>query len=80
MNSLETIRNKMKLLYETDPHVRVNISLTHPKLSLKNDPVIIKGVYPHIFQIEERSSGVPKCHSLQYSDILTRHIEILEFD
>jgi len=41
--------------------------------------VVIKGVYPHIFQIEERSSGSTKCHTLQYTDVLLHHIEIVEF-
>lgn len=78
MTALETIKSRIKNLYETNPDIHINISVTHPKISLRNDPVTIKGVYPHVFRIEEVSSGVPKCHTLQYTDVLTKQIEIIE--
>ncbi|MDD6275941.1 MAG: hypothetical protein PUB20_03860 [Clostridia bacterium] len=78
MNSLDVIKNNVKYLYENNPKIHVNVSLTHPKICLKNEPVTIKGVYSHIFQIEENTNGSPKNHTLQYSEILTGHIEILE--
>ena len=34
----------------------------------------------HIFRIEERSDGSVKYHTLQYNDVLTRRIEILELN
>lgn len=80
MTSLERIRNSIQKLYDTHPDIRINVQMTHPKVNLKNEPVTIKGVYPHIFQIEERSSGYPKCHTLQYTDVLIKQIEILEPD
>ena len=58
----------------------MNISISHPKLILKNAPAVLKGVYPHIFQIEERSSGVPKCHIIQYTEIITKQIELVELN
>lgn len=76
--SLDIIKSQIKRLYDTHPNIHINVSITRPKVDLKNEPVIIKGVYPHIFQIEERSSGSPKCHTLQYADVLTKQIEILE--
>lgn len=78
MNSLEAIRDKIQKLYHTDPHIRINVTLTRSRIELKDEPVTIKGVYRHIFQIEEQSSGAPKTHTLQYSDILIGHIEILD--
>lgn len=78
MTALETIKNQIKNLYETNPDIHINISVTHPKINFQNDPVTIKGVYPHVFRIEEVSSGVPKCHTLQYTDVLTKQIEIIE--
>ncbi|MBQ8762779.1 MAG: hypothetical protein IJZ07_01585 [Clostridia bacterium] len=78
MTALETIKSRIKNLYETNSDIHINISVTHPKISLRNDPVTIKGVYPHVFRIEEVSSGVPKCHTLQYTDVLTKQIEIIE--
>ncbi len=35
------------------PYIHINISISNPKVTLNNVPVIIKGVYPHIFQIED---------------------------
>ena len=43
-----------------------------------NVPVKITGVYRHIFQVEGDSSGQPKRHALQYADVLTRDIELLD--
>ena len=57
---------------------RTNVSLRQPKLRLSNVPVKITGVYRHIFQIEEVSSGPPKRHALQYTDVLTHDIELLD--
>lgn len=78
MNTLDVIRTKLQKIYYTDPHISINVSLTNPRINLKNEKVTITGIYPHIFQIEERSSGSPKKHTLQYSDILIGHIEILD--
>lgn len=78
MASLDLIKNQVKKLYQTHPKIHINVSMTHPRIRLKNEPVTITNVYPHIFQIEEYSNGFPKCHTLQYTDILTKQIEILE--
>lgn len=78
MNSLDIIKSKIQRLYKSNPNVHINIAITNPKINLKNEPVVIKGVYPHILQIEERSSGSPKCHTLQYTEVLLHHIEIVE--
>jgi uncharacterized protein Veg len=78
MNSLDIIKAKMQKLYKTNRNIHINVAITSPKVNLKNEPVVIKGVYPHIFQIEEKSSGSPKTHTLQYTDVLLHHIEIVE--
>lgn len=51
--------------------------IRQPKLHLRDVPVKITGVYRHIFQVEETSSGQPKHHALQYADVLTHDIELL---
>ena len=38
----------------------------------------ITGVYRHIPQVEETSSGQPKRHALQYADVLMHDIELLD--
>ncbi len=78
MTSLDAVKNELSRLFRTDPRVHVNVSLSHPKVCVQNEAVVIKGIYPHIFQIEEYSSGAPKCHTVQYSDLLTKNVEILE--
>ncbi len=78
MNSIDIIKSKIKSLYETNPSIHVNVSLNTPKISLKNKPVLLIGVYPHVFRIEDRSSGRAEQHTLQYVDVLTKNIEIVE--
>ena len=75
MSALDMIKNEMKTLYQTQPRVHVNVSMNNPKVSVVNEQAVIKGVYPHIFRIEDRC-GVS--HTMQYNDILTKTIEIIE--
>ena len=80
MTLLDKIKSEIRRLYETNPDITVNLVMNSPKVCLNNCPAIIKGVYPHIFQIEEHSSDSPKCYTIQYTDILTGHIEIAELN
>ena len=75
---LQQIRQRISERYRSDPNIRINVSLRQPRLYLRDVPVKITGVYRHIFQVEEDSSGKPKRHALQYADVLTRDIELLD--
>ena len=75
---LQQIRQHILERYRHDPRIRVNVSVAKPRLHLDNVPAEITGVYSHIFQIEETTSGQAKRHSLQYADVLTHNIEILD--
>ena len=75
---LEQIRRRISERYRSDPNIRINVSLRQLRLHLNNVPVKITGVYRHIFQVEETSSGQPKRHALQYTDVLTHDIELLD--
>ena len=75
---LQQIRQRISERYLNDPNIRINVSLRQPRLHLNNVPVRIMGVYRHIFQVEEDSSGQPKRHALQYADVLTHDIELLD--
>ena len=74
---LQQIRQRISERYLSDPTIRINVSLRQPRLHLRDVPVRITGVYRHIFQVEEDSSGQPKRHALQYADVLTHDIELL---
>lgn len=78
MTQLDIIREDIKKLYSENKEIHINVSLSRPKLTLLNQTVKIKGVYSHIFMIEECSTGAPKTYTLQYSDVLLGHIEIEE--
>lgn len=76
---LQQIRQRISERYLSVPNIRINVSLRQPRLHLSNVPVKITGVYRHIFQVEEVSPGPPKRHALQYTDVLTHDIELLDF-
>lgn len=78
MTQLESIKRKVAYLHTVSPKIHVNVNLYHPRIVLKNDVVEIKGIYKNIFTIEEYTSGRPRIHSLQYIDILTGNIKIIE--
>ena len=81
LSSLADIRRKIQFLYKSNPNVHVNINVRLPRTprqTLTDLPVVIKGVYPNVFQIEDTSSGKPKLYMHQYNEIATKEIEILE--
>ncbi len=78
MASLESITANIKALAAKNPNIHMNVTLTNPRLTLENAEAKIVGVYPHIFQIEENSSGSAKRHTLQYTDVLIGNVIISE--
>lgn len=76
--TIETIRRDIRALFETAPHIHVNVTMRHPKVSVQNGEAVIKGVYPNLFQIEEKELGYTRCHSVQYNDVLMGRVEVLE--
>jgi uncharacterized protein Veg len=79
MIRLAVIKDKITKLYKTNPNIHINVFKKRPSICLSNEPAIITGVYPHIFRIEEQSSGFSRCYTIQYTDVLTKCIEIVEF-
>lgn len=73
---LDLIRMQVQKLFQTHPKIHINVCLTRPKMELENVSARIIGAYPHIFQIQECAEG--KKYTLQYTDILLNHIQILE--
>ena len=76
--NVQQIRQRILERYRSAPKIRINVSITQPKLRLSNVLVEITGVYAHVFQIEENSSGQAKRHTLSYTDVLTHDIELLD--
>ncbi len=79
MASIDTVKARIGELYRQAPHIHLDVTLASPKLHLKNAPATITGVYRHIFQIEEASSGSVQRHTLPYTDLLTGQIVIRKF-
>lgn len=78
METEETLRRRVRALYESSPVVHLNVTLPRPKLILRDAEATITGVYNHIFQITESSTGTLRRHTISYADMITRRVEILE--
>ena len=80
MDSMDVIKKKMAFLFRTHPQVHVNVALKRPKTVLTNLPVVIRGVYPHVFQLEYSGAGKNRIYIHQYNAIVTGEIEIPELE
>lgn len=78
MTQSDYIKKKIEALYNENPVIHISVTMNSPKVHLENEEVTLKGVYSHLFRIEEKTSGTPKIHTFQYSDILTNQIIIAE--
>lgn len=78
MSTIDSIKNEIKKLYNTNPSIHVNVKMSHPKRTIDTTPAVIKSVYPNFFCIEENSSGYRRCHSVQYAEVLTGQVNISE--
>ena len=78
MTTIEEVRKELERLYKECPNIHISVSMSHPKVSVREAPVKITGVYRSIFRIEEKEVERPRFFSLQYSDLLTGKIKIKE--
>lgn len=78
MTLMERIKARVKELYLRGDEIHVSITLSHPRIHLENAVCVIKGVYPHIFMIEQIDIERPVSYSLQYTDLLTECVKIEE--
>ncbi len=78
MTAIEKIKTGICKLYEKGEVIHITITLTHPRINLKEAPAEIKGVYPHVFRVEEHGVPNPKGYTLQYTDLLTNNVKISE--
>ena len=73
--TIDSCKARIQALYEHDPHVRLNIALTHSKVVQDADATIV-GVYRHCFCVEENGCGTPQRHTFTYADLLTKRVDI----
>ncbi|MGN0755061.1 MAG: Veg family protein [Aristaeellaceae bacterium] len=73
--TIDSCKARIQGMYQENPHVRLNITLTHSKVVQDAEATII-GVYRHCFCVEEASCGVPQRHTFTYADLLTGRVEI----
>ena len=80
MTQTDFVKSKIAKLYKTNPNIHIQYAALAPRGAAESIPATIKGVYRHIFQIEESSSGKVRKHTVQYSEVIMRRIVIEEFD
>lgn len=78
--TVNEIKIKIKEIFDKNPNIHVNVTTTRPRLTIRNAPAKITGVYPNLFVVEENSLGYVRRHSLQYADVLIKQVEILEME
>lgn len=76
MQTLETIKEKVKKLYESGKAVHIDVNMTHPRVRLENVPAYIKNVYTHIFRVETLDTSA--VYTVQYTDVLINQVKIRE--
>ena len=73
--SVEEIRGLILARFQHQPRVSISVQMPHSRLA-QSSQVVITGVYPHIFCVEERIGDAVQRHAFQYVDVLTRRVEI----
>ena len=80
MPTLDSIRTKIAKLYETNPNIHVNVNITKPKINLSYISAVIIDVYPNLFRIQETDGCSNKIYTVQYKDVLTNRVQIIELN
>lgn len=78
MSELTLIKQQVRSLYETDPHIHINVYIPRLKPNIKNAEVVITGIYPNLFRIEQGSGSERRRYTVQYTEVLTKQVEIIE--
>lgn len=72
---VDAVKSHVEEYYRSGKALTINVSIKRPRVELNAVKVYVRGVYPHIFRIETENK---ENYSLQYIDILTGKIEIIE--
>lgn len=73
--NIDDCKARIQALYQDNPEVLLNISLTHSKI-VQDAQASITGVYRHCFCVEEFSTGTKQCHTFTYADLLTGRVTV----
>ncbi len=76
--SEKKIRNQVKLLYQRNEEIHIDLLQSRPKKPLKGEKAKIVETYLHIFVVEEYSQGKAERHSIRYADLNSEYIRIVE--
>lgn len=74
MMGIDEIKRRIEELFLTNPDIHVNVSMARPKVHVENQAARIRGVYRNLFEIEAEG----KRYSVNYVDVLTNNIQIIE--
>ncbi len=80
MATLDSIKNKIIRLYETDPNIHINVNITSPRINLTGISAVILDVYPNLFRLRETNGDNKKSYTVQYKDVLLNRVQIIELD
>lgn len=75
MTSLDIIKSKIQKLYKTNPNIHINVATTHPKVNLKNEPVVLRAFILTYSKSKKRVVARPKptlSNTLMYYYIILR--------
>lgn len=78
MTEIERIKARIDTLFKENERIHITVTTSRPRIYLKDFPVVIKGVYPHVFRVEEIGVENPHCYTFQYTDLLTNDVKISE--
>ncbi len=76
MSDLDLVKSKIKKLYEANPLVYVDVTISRQKLDIQKATAKIVGVYPNLFRLED--SITKEKYTVQYTELLMGHIAIYE--
>jgi len=79
-NSIDILKRQINYLFEKHPNIHININLPHQKKNAEIIHATINGVYPNLFVVTENSKGREETHTIMYTDVWTKQIEILELN
>lgn len=76
MSAVDIVKERLKTLYEENPHVHINIYGEN----LIGESVKITGLYPNLFMIEGENGSRIRKKSLSYNEIAISSVVIEELD